>query len=250
MRLNPTSPIPLYQQLKWLIERKIAAGEWTPERPIPPELALAEEYGVSRITVRQALDELVKEGRIYRQRGRGTFVSPPKIAQTLAHLTGLAEELALRGMAPRVTVLTHGVVSAGHRVAEALHLQPEAQVLYIRRLVEVGERPLFVDDSYFPWELAAVLTRERVAAAPIYTLLESAGRLPSEGEQWLEAVALSGEVARLLGVEPGTPGLAITRVTKDQMGAPIEWTEAIYRGDRYQYAISLKRSQIRPVNIE
>jgi GntR family transcriptional regulator len=244
MDLNPRSPVPLYQQFKTLVERKIASGEWGPGEALPPELTLGETYGISRTTVRQALDELVKEGRISRARGRGTFVSPPKIAQTLADLTGFAEELTLRGLGPVIKVLGHELKPAPAGVAETLGLEPGTPVLEIRRLVEVGGLPLFVDESSFPADLAPVLAADRVAAQPIYRLLEAAGRSPSEGDQWLGAVAIPADVAEQLQVEPGAPGLSIVRVTRDGLGTPIEHTTVIYRGDRYHYAISLQRRRL------
>lgn len=230
-----------------IIERRIASGEWPPEIALPTELSLVESYGISRTTVRQALDELVTEGRIYRQRGRGTFVCPPKIAQTLAQLTGFAEELAIRGMEPEIRVLAHTVVPASAHIAETMGLAPETNLLNTRRLVKVAGLPLFVDNSYFPMHLAAILSPERIAAQPIYQVLEAAGQFPTEGDQWLSAVAISDEHAALLAIDPGAPGLAITRVTKDQLGACLEYTRVVYRGDRYQYAISLQRGRTAPV---
>lgn len=239
MELNPRSPVPLYRQFKLLVEQKIASGEWSADQPLPPEMQLIETYGISRITVRQALDELVQEGRIYRRRGLGTFVAQPKINQTLAQLTGFVEELALRGMEPAVQVLGCETGVAEPRVAEILGT--EGPLLQIRRLVSVGGTPLFVDTSYFPVELAYLLGPAEIAARPIYTLLEAGGRAPAEGDQWLGAVALSAETARLLGMEPGAPGLAIHRVTKDGLGRPVEYTRAVYRADRYEYQIRLER---------
>lgn len=238
MELNPRSPVPLWQQFKLIVEQKIATGEWAPEQPIPPEMQLIETYGISRITVRQALDELVQEGRIYRRRGKGTFVAQPKINQTLAQLTGFVEELSLRGLEPAVTVIGY-TVEPEPRVAEVLGV--EGPLLQIRRLVSVGGGPLFVDTSFFPAELAHLLRREQLAERPIYSLLEAGGRAPAEGDQWLGAVALSAETARLLEMEPGSPGLAIHRVTKDALGRPVEYTKVVYRADRYEYQIRLER---------
>jgi GntR family transcriptional regulator len=244
MELNPRSPMPLYQQFKMLIERKIASGEWPPETLIPTELELVSAYGISRTTVRQALDELVQEGRIQRKRGRGTHVAAPKIAQTLAQLTGFAEELALRGMEPVLTILACAMDTAGSRAADALGLSPASPVLHIRRLVSVGGAPLFVDQSYFPADLAPLLDRDQIERQPIYRLLEAGGRGPADGEQWLGAVALDEETARLLRVERSVPGLAITRITRDVLGQPIEYTQVTYRSDRYEYGIHLQRGRM------
>ncbi|HLO04485.1 MAG TPA: GntR family transcriptional regulator [Symbiobacteriaceae bacterium] len=242
MELNPRSPLPLYRQFKLLVEQKIASGEWAPEQPLPPEMQLIELYGISRITVRQAMDELVQEGRIYRRRGKGTFVAPPKINQTLAQLTGFVEELALRGLEPSVRVLGYEV-EPEPRVAELLGTA--GPLLQIRRLVSVGGAPLFADTSYFPSDLVHLLGREQIAVRPYYALLEAGGRAPAEGDQWLGAVALSVETAGYLELEPGSPGLAIHRVTKDALGRPVEYTRVVYRADRYEYQIRLERGVVR-----
>ncbi|HEY3366556.1 MAG TPA: GntR family transcriptional regulator [Symbiobacteriaceae bacterium] len=240
--LNPNSPISLHLQLKLALEREMASGAYPPEAPLPTEAALIQGYGISRTTVRQALEALVREGRVYRQRGRGTFVAPPRIAQTLAYLTGFAEELAVRGLNPAIAVLEHHVTGAPSPAAAALGLDPGSPVLHIRRLVSTGGAPLFLDDSYFAPGLAAVLDPGRIAERPICQLLEAAGLFPTEGEQDLQAVLVSGEEARLLNVAPGSPGLAIARLTRDHFGAPLEYAAALYRGDRYQYAIRLRRN--------
>jgi GntR family transcriptional regulator len=241
MALNPRSPIPLYQQFKMAIERKIATGEWQPDKLIPTEAELTAEYGISRTTVRQAFADLVTEGRIYRQRGRGSYVAPPKLAQTLGPLTGFAEELTLRGLEPVIVILDHGMVRADRRVAQALQIDADRQVLCVRRLVSAAGLPLFADESYFPEALRPILGREQIEGQPIYRLLESGGYYPAHGEQRLGAVAIDPRTAGHLGVAPGTPGLAITRVTSDQLGLPIEYANVIYRGDRYEYAIQLQR---------
>lgn len=241
MPLNPSSPVPLYQQFKLLIERKIADGEWPPDSPLPPELTMIETYGISRTTVRQALDELVQEGRIYRQRGKGTYVAPPRFGQTLATLTGFVEELTLRHLNPVVRVITHRAIPAGAEVGRALQMPPDTRVLHISRLVHVADAPLFLDQCYFPLELAGTLTPERVQAEPIYQLLVQGGRSPAEGEQRVGAIPIPADAAAHLGVAPGTPGLAITRISRDQFGIPIEYIAVTYRGDRYHFDITLHR---------
>lgn len=240
--LNPASPIPLYRQFKQLVERKLATGEWPVDQPLPTEMSLVEAYGISRTTVRQAFDELVTEGRVFRQRGRGTFVAPEKITQTLARLTGFAEELALRGLKPEVRVVNHGLEPAPEQVARALGLGNGAEVLHIERLVRVEGIPLFHDDSYFPPGLLGVLSLDAVQSEPIYRLLEAAGNTPAEGEQSLGAIAIPPEVAAQLGVPAGAAGLQVTRVTVDALGKPMEFANAIYRGDRYHYTIRLQRT--------
>lgn len=241
MELNPNSPVPLYQQFKLLLERKLAAGEWAADEPLPTELSLMATFNISRTTVRQALDALVKEGRIYRRRGKGTFVAPPRIEQTLASLTGFAEELALRGLAPEISVAAWNVERVPLAVTGALELPAGTAVLHVRRLISLNRAPLFVDDCWFPAEFAPHLSAAHIEAHPIYRLLERFGRAPAEGDQRLQAIGAPEEIAPLLGVTPGQPALSVTRLTRDHAGVPVEYTRAIYRGDRYDYTISLRR---------
>lgn len=239
--LDPHSPVPLYHQLKVALSQKISSGEWAPGQPIPPERELITLYQVSRTTVRQALDDLVTSGLLYRVHGKGTFVAERKIVQTLADLTGFAEELELRGIVPEIHLLGCGLTDPPEEAAAALDLPPDAPVWCVQRLVRAGGEPLFVDQSCFPESLRTVLTRERLAEAPIYRLLEEQGLTLIRGRQEIAAIAIGPEQARLLGCEAGAPVLAVTRTTYTNQDRPLEWSRAVYRSDRYQYLVELRR---------
>ncbi|WP_264841921.1 GntR family transcriptional regulator [Caldinitratiruptor microaerophilus] len=239
--LNANSPIPLYHQLKSDLAARIAGGEWRPDEPIPSERELIERYGVSRTTVRQAISDLVAAGLLYRVQGRGTFVAPPHIVQTLAELTGFAEELRLRGLDPDVRVLDAHDAPLPPEPARALGMAPGEPAWRVRRVVSVDRSPLFVDDSYFHPELRDALSGRDVAGTSFYALLESKGWVIVRGEQRIAATLLDEAAAGLLRVPPGAPALAITRVTFAEGDRPVEWARALYRADRYQYLVELRR---------
>lgn len=243
MQIDPQGALPRYQQLKAILRRQIEAGVWHANEPIPAERSLVEQYKVSRITVRQALDDLVAEGFLYRAHGKGTFVAERTIIHSLAELTGLVEDLRWHGFDPAVQVLTRQVQPAPPEVTRVLELREGSPALYIQRLVRVGGEPLFYDQSWLPEVLAPVVSDVAVAEN-IYPNLEAAGHIISKGEQRIEAVALGQQEATLLGGPPGAPALRVARITYRVDGLPLEYTLATYRADRYQYSVELRRSRV------
>ncbi len=236
--------IPLYQQLKQQIRQAIESGAYPPNTAIPAERELIAQYGVSRITVRQAITDLVTEGLLYRRHGSGTFVAPPQvrpIAVTLSKLTGHVEELQLRGYEPRVLLLELGRAVMPSEVARALEREEGAEGWHLRRLVSVDGQPLMILDGYLPLDLGLSLTPEDLQSTPIPLLLEKAGVQPEAGALQISARVSSPEEAAALGTEPGAALLLVTRVIRTAHAHPIEWSQALYRSDRYHYEVELRR---------
>ncbi|HEX6971474.1 MAG TPA: GntR family transcriptional regulator [Limnochordia bacterium] len=233
--------IPLYAQLKQQIREKIRSGELSPHTALPGERQLVETYGLSRTTVRQALNELVAEGWLYRRHGKGTYVAPPRLEQNLASLTGFAEELASRGVEPEIHVLSAGLREAPEHVCRALEIPGGSTVAVIQRVVAVELYPLFVDRTYLIEQIGRMVLGADLAREPIYTIIERLGYPIRDGVQTISAVALSTLDARLLQVKPGDPALLIRRITSVEPAQPVEYAEALYRADRYQYQMRLRR---------
>ena len=120
--IHRNSPIPIYYQLKEILLKKIRTGEWVPGALIPSERELCETYGISRMTARQAISDLVNEGVCYREQGRGTFVSPRKIQQQLQHLSGFTDDIRARGQLPGTKVLVSAMRPANETTADRLHV--------------------------------------------------------------------------------------------------------------------------------
>lgn len=232
--------LPLHHQLRHLLRQRIESGEWPPGFRLPAERDLMRAFGVSRTTVRQALDGLEREGLIVRRHGQGTFVSRPALVEGLARLRGFTEELREQGLDFEVRLLRADVVVADDEVAQALGLQPGSEVVQISRVVWLDGQPLFTDDSW----LVAGPGRLVLAAEPqgsIYLALEAVGFPVVRGEQTIEAAAATRLDARRLGIRRGQPVLVIRRVARMADGTPVEFRRVAYRGDRYRYRIALSR---------
>src|SRR3989442_12850833 len=141
------SPLPRYYQLKEIMRERVRAGEWQPGDLIPSERELGETYGISRMTARQAITDLVNEGLFYREQGKGTFVSRNKITQQLIHLTGFTEDIRARGQRPGTRVLSAEMRLADEPTAERLRINPGALIFHLQRLRLADGEPLAIELS-------------------------------------------------------------------------------------------------------
>ncbi|MDN5362727.1 MAG: GntR family transcriptional regulator, N-acetylglucosamine utilization regulator [Moorella sp. (in: firmicutes)] len=239
--LYPGSAKPLYEQLKDILKQKITAGELQPGAALPGERQLMETYGVSRVTVRQAIAELVNEGLLYRQHGKGTFVAPKRIERPLARLLGVAEELALEGLDIGIQVIKSGLQEAPPEARQELQLAEGETVFGVTRLITAAHQPLLLDASYFPPAIGQLLQNMDLSKDLIYTQLELYGYKISNGRQRISAGRVSREEARYLQCRAGSPVLIVKRTTYVEGGLPIDYSRAIYRGDRYEYHVDLQR---------
>ncbi len=240
LRLSKQNKIPLYYQLKGIISEQIDSGQWQPGAQVPSERELCEQFKISRITVRQALTELTVEGRLIREHGRGTFVAPPRIQQTLTRLTGFSKDMRGRGQRPGARVLKLAMVPAPPAVARTLRLSPDDPAVILRRLRLANDEPLAVETAYLPDWRCHALVSETLADQSLYQLLaERFNIVPRRAEQQFKAVACPAAEARLLGVRRSSPVMQIYRTTYDCDDAPFEWVESYYRGDKYVFHAEL-----------
>lgn len=239
-RLGPDESLPLYLRLKGYIERNINSGEWQPGAQIPSERELCEQYGISRITVRQALSELVNEGRLVRYAGRGTFVAAQPFVQGTTRLSGFTSDMHGQGRRASNRVLHIAEEEATSGIARALRILPGAPVLVLKRIRLADDEPMAVETAYLPADRFRSLLGEDLASQSLYGLLEDQfGIVPTRAEQTVQAIACSEAEARMLGIAPQTPVLYMNRTTYSQHDAAFERTESYYRGDRYLFRIEL-----------
>jgi GntR family transcriptional regulator len=239
LSIDRSSAIPIYQQLQQQIEQLIVTGVWRLKEPLPSETMLADRLGISVMTVRQAMAQLVNKGLIYREKGRGTFVTPQPLDHYLQRLESFSEDMRARSLRPSSRLLMFERVPAAERIAEELGLVPDEDVLYVRRLRLVEERPVALHDAYLT---CTDLSREDLeAVGSLYTLLERNGIELIEARETLEAIVADGEQAVLLGVRRGDPLLKATRLTWGRDRAPLELVFAFYWADFYRYTVRLKR---------
>src|SRR5258708_38361115 len=154
------SPLPRYYQLKEIMKERIRSGEWKPGDLIPSERELGETYGISRMTARQAITDLVNEGLFYREQGKGTFVSRNKITQQLIRLTGFTEDIRARGQQPSTKVLSAQLTPANEVTAERLRIQTGQIVFYLQRLRLADGEPLAIESSQLSFKGCEKLLEE------------------------------------------------------------------------------------------
>jgi GntR family transcriptional regulator len=211
---------------------------------IPSERKLSTDLGVSRLTVRAALDDLVREGFLVRRHGSGTFVSEPKIAQQLT-LTSFSEDMRRRGMVPGSRTIELQTISAGAALGRSLNVSPNARVVQIVRLRLADGEPISVETLHVPAALVPGLTRAQLEDSSFYELLERAyGLVIVEGVQTIEATVTDDEESRLLGVPLHSPALLFERTSRSAQGEIVEFVRSIYRGDRYRLVTELSLPRV------
>jgi GntR family transcriptional regulator len=216
-----------------------AVRDLPPGAPVAPERALAERFRVSRVTVRQALQELVFEGRLQRIRGRGTFVARPKVSHPL-QLTGYTSEIRSSGLRPSSRLLRAATVEVDGEAAAALSLPGGHPVYELERLRLADGEPMALETLYLDAERFAGLDRRLTDTASVYDLLRDGyGVQLGGGDAAIECVLATPEHAELLACEPRAPMLRLTQRSWDRDGRPVEFVQSVYRGDRCRFAASL-----------
>jgi GntR family transcriptional regulator len=232
------TPIPLYYQLKQLLAERIISNDLQPGDILPTEEQLQETYQLSRTTVRQALKELEIEGLVSRQRGRGTFVSRPKISHSPEPHFSLTDALLQQGIQPSWRVISAAWVPATTEIAGIFGLDPETPVFQLRRLRLTNDEPIGFHVAYAAPSMAASIDKTQLDAGGSTRYLRGNDALRgSFANRVLEAIRASREVAEMLGVSEGSPILLIRRQLVDKDGLIVEILKARYRGDRLQYHI-------------
>jgi GntR family transcriptional regulator len=233
-----TNGVPLYVQV-----REILRGEYSqfpPKTLVPTESELIERFGVSRITLRKAIDDLVVEGLLERHQGRGTFTSVPKLTHELNSITSWTEQLRSLGYNPRTAHRICREISPPRRVAHALGLSPEENVVMLRRTRLVGDEPFSLMTNYLPSRLVPNITQTSEMVESLYELLEQRyGLIPERAIDTVETRSATDEEAETLAIEPWSPILVVTRLSFLKDDTPLELVTAISRGDRYQYRVTL-----------
>ena len=219
--------------------RNTIAESLAPHDVLPSERELMSVYGVSRMTVRQAIAKLVDEGRAYNIHGSGTYVGSTDLFLKTPKLTSFTEDMTSRGYAASSRMLALTSVSATAEIARSLNLPVESECTHIRRLRLADENPMAIEDVYLPREILALENFN--LAESLYTQLDSAGHELYRAEQEIQAITLDPEQSRLLGVEPGTAALSVTRVSSSRRGQLIEYARTIYRADRYTFQLAVTR---------
>jgi GntR family transcriptional regulator len=232
------SPVPLYYQLAAAIRERIRSGSLAPGDQLPAERELAERAGISRMTARQALADLVRGGDVVVRHGVGAFVAEPKLTHDALRLLGFSEEMGRGGGAVSSRVLEQDVITPPPAIAAALDLAAGEQTVRIVRLRSAAETPLLLETSLVPGSRCPGLEHEDLEHHSLYATLELRyGLRPRAARQTIEATTASAFESELLGIPAGAPMLLLEGITTTDRGTPIEWFQAIYRADRVKIAV-------------
>lgn len=241
MNIDKKSPVPLYHQLEEAIRSDIKSGVLKHDQLIPSEREYASLYGISRMTVRQAINNLVNEGLLYRKKGTGTFVNKQKVEQVLSTLTSFSEDMYERGFTPSSKLLSYDEIPADRTVAEKLQVEEGTPVLRMERLRLADQLPMALEVAFMPIHLTEGLKEEQ-AKDSLYSFIEDKLSLRiDEAYQELEAEAATDHVAAHLDIEPDSPVLKITRITYLENAVPFEYVRSSFRADRYRFYSTMKR---------
>jgi DNA-binding GntR family transcriptional regulator len=236
--LDRNSPIPLYFQIAENLKQAITDGTLKPGDRLDNELDLTERLGVSRPTVRQAVQRLVDQGLVVRRRGLGTVVMAPRILRSVA-LTSLYDDLSANGRQPATTVLGVTEIEADDQLAAILSLRPGAPVLSVDRLRLADGIPLALMHNYLPAGLLKSEPADALEKTGLYELLRSQGVQLQAGEQVIAARKATAHEAKLLAAPRGATVLTMTRTTFDQAGQPVEHGSHAYLAERYSFRMAL-----------
>lgn len=236
------SPVPAYYQLQEWLTQRIDSGELVAGAPLPSERDFSERLGLSRMTVRQGLERLQRDGRLVRLRGIGTFVGTARLVGDMSHLRGISAELADQGRTSRTRVLgVESLAPPGH-LSAGLGLEPGVDAICVRRARSVDGDTLSLETSWLHPDLCrGVLDIDLVDRSLNQVLAEQCGLDLAQGHERITATTLDVFEADQLAAAPGTPAFRVQRTTWDAVGRPVEVVVSVIRGDRFSFEAVLGR---------
>ncbi len=235
IQINRRIDRPIYKQIYDGFSQQIESGELKAGDLIPSERELCEQLKISRMTVRAAMDELVRDGLLIRKHGSGTVVSATKITKNALGFMSFSEDMHSRDMKPSSKVLTFTEMMADDLVASQLGLSTPAKVIYFERVRLANEEPMALERGYLPYDRFSGILEYDLNIHSLYNILEKeCDSYPEVAEEIIEAVIMNEKEARLLGVTKGSPALLAKRITRDNKGNIIETVQTLYRADRYR----------------
>lgn len=237
LTLDRLSPVPLYFQLSQELERAIGSGELKPGDRIETEVEIAERLGLSRPTVRQAIQDLVNKGLLVRRRGVGTQVVHAQLRRSV-ELTSLYDDLQTANKQPSTKVLSLSSIKADGHIAEGLAIPEGAAVIEIKRLRSIRNEPLAIMHNWLPADLLKIDTKE-LESTGLYEIFRRNGIQMRVASQRIGAKAATAAEARLLDVKANAPLLTMERTSFDESGRAVEYSSHLYRADSYSFETTL-----------
>ncbi|MFT8871248.1 MAG: GntR family transcriptional regulator [Sporolactobacillus sp.] len=233
-------PVPAYYRIEQYLEQLIDQRQLTAGDRMPSERELTERFHVSRMTVRQALNDLVGCGLLIRQRGKGTFLADArKLEKKLNKLNGFSEDMRQRGLEPDSHLLDFQKIAANAGLSQILNQKTAVAVFLVKRLRLADGLPMALETSFVPEDVAPALNLETLGRSLYDYLSRFAGVVIDHAVQTIEAAVATHEESELLGIAEQAPLLLIKRRAFDNEGRCLEFTKSLYRGDRYKFLVTL-----------
>lgn len=244
MKLNNHSSTPLYMQLKQAITEDITRGTYAPGQRLPTETELCEIYAVSRITVRKAVLDLVEEGLLVRQQGKGTFVQHRKVKRELIAVNGYSEYMMESGKTPHNKTISYGIQSATNDIAAKLNIPPGSDVLELKRVLYYDTQPFSFEISHYSLEALPDLIQHVRESVSMYDIIKNKYQIALvHNTKLLNLVFLSSAQAKYLECEVGEPTFQLEKIAYDAMKRPIHSSLLYYPANRVTFTIDSSLSQ-------
>lgn len=241
-KIDLQSAMPLYYQIKQSLLELVESGKFQPGDLLPAEGEMGEYYGVSRLTVRQAVGELVREGVLVRERGRGTFVAKPKTTQLMVRSSGFSERVREAGQKPSSKVLAYEIVPASIRVAENLNIREGDPVYKLTRLRSVDGEPQMIEITHLPQQKYPGMENVDFSKNSLYsTLADKHECFVMSADEVFEPVLLTSYEADLLKSKAKSAALLLEIIAYDQNGDRVEYNKSIIRGDKARLLFHVRR---------
>ncbi|HEY6072694.1 MAG TPA: GntR family transcriptional regulator [Anaerolineales bacterium] len=244
--LDKQSAIPYYAQVKEGVKALIARGELKPGDMLTTEFSLSDQLGISRLVVHRAYRELVTEGMLIRRRAKGTFVSPPshRSYTVVGPLFSVTENMTRNGLRAANKILVQEVIPGSAEVSRELKLGEGRPVVHLSNLRLVEQLPFSIEDIYLPAERFPKLAELDMNNRSVYATLDQLyDAHPQEALDLVRAGAATREEARLLGINRGAPVMRLKRTSTDRKGLPVEYSEVVFHGERYQFVARVRREE-------
>lgn len=242
--LSRTEGVPHYVRIRETLREMIAAGEVERGQKLPSENELAAQYGVSRMTVRQGISDLIDDGLVYRRHGVGTFITLPHVERDHTRLTDFFENSNIKGVQTRASILNIEINPVDSKIAKALSLEKGELIIHIKSIRFANDVPVTLHDAYIPHKLFAELIKDDLNSLEIqhlWSLFENLGVRVKNAVQRVEAKGAVQEIARLMQINIGAPILYKERTVFADDGTPVEFTYCYNRGDMYSLTVTLNR---------
>lgn len=237
--IDKNSSTPLYMQIQNNLMEAIQNGNYGPGTQVPSELEIASEYGISRMTARKALDNLVTKGILYRRKGKGTYVADSVVSYGLSTMLSFSRTLRARGYDVVTRVLTTDIIPASLEVINNLQLNVASKVIVIRRLRLIEGKPAAIHTAFLDHAVFEPLLRYDLSTGSLLEAVQSvSGTQVAYTKDTVQADRVTADEARLLQIAPGSPALRVEGVAYTDDSHPTRYSRAVYRGDMFKFEIS------------